>query len=137
MAWIVKTGFQTSRILGGTLAVLTGAGVLALTLHTSDPTGTYGAGNEVTGVNYTAGGIDLTGVTVTEDAGVKVTFDAASGAAQFKYLMDAGGFANATHAAIRIKGTGQVICTYAFAAAENNTTHDLELDFDAAGIFAT
>lgn len=88
---------------------------------------------EVTGTNYTADGEALTAKVVSEAGGV-VKFDAAD----VTWASSGGGFTNARHA-ILYKATGSeptslLIATLDFGVDKGNTTGDLTIEMDAAGL---
>lgn len=89
--------------------------------------------NEVSGAGYTAGGSTLSGVTLTDTAGV-ITFDAND----ITWLQNAGGFSNARWAVIR-KDTGTAATSTLFAVIDlggdkGNVSGDFILQFNALGI---
>lgn len=89
--------------------------------------------NEVTGSNYTAGGITLSSLTLTL-SGATATFDAAD----VTWSQHASGFSNARHAVI-YKDTGTAATSTLigwcdFGADKGNVSGDLILNFNAAGI---
>ncbi len=86
--------------------------------------------NEVTGTNYTAGGVALASPTVTLGSGT-VTFDADT---PFSWTQHASGFTNARYAVIYETVGSKVICYNNFGADKGNVDGDLELQLDAAGI---
>jgi hypothetical protein len=90
--------------------------------------------NEVTGVNYTAGGNEIATKTVVVASNI-ITFDANDPAA---WTMNVGGFANARYA-IMYKTTGApssspLIAYYDFGTNKGNTGSDFAIQLDAAGI---
>lgn len=113
---------------------------LKVSLHTASytPSATAHAAfnsvtNEVTGSGYTAGGVALTGMTLTETAGA-VTFDAND----ITFTQNASGFTNARYAVIR-KDTGTAATSTLFAvidlgADKGNVSGDFILQFSGTGI---
>ena len=89
--------------------------------------------NEVSGTNYTAGGVTLTGKTVTESAGV-ITFDADN----ISIAQSVTGFADARYAVMRkdsgVDGTSPLIGYYDLLTDQANTVIPFSLVFDALGI---
>lgn len=91
--------------------------------------------NEVSGTNYTAGGITLANVTVGVDGSGIVTFD---NTADLTILQSASGFSNARYGII-YKSTGtastsRLICYINFGADIGNTIADLVIAFNSSGI---
>jgi len=111
------------------LALVTSAYVPAATTHDffDDIT------NEVTGTGYTAGGVTLTGVTLTETAGtVKLDAD------NVTVTQSGAGFSNARYG-ILYKSTGTAGTSPLFAYIDfvtdvGNVASDLSVNWNAAGI---
>lgn len=89
---------------------------------------------EVSGVNYVAGGNEITAKTVTV-AGNIVTFDAANPAI---WALNVAGFTNARYAILYkdtgVAATSPLIAYYDFGGNKGNTGSDFEIQIDALGI---
>lgn len=111
---------------------------LALCTSTYTPSATTHAAfnsvtNEVSGTNYTSGGMTLTSPTVADSSGT-ITFDAAD----YTFSQSASGFANARYGVI-YKSTGTaatstLICYIDFGADKGNVDGDFTVSFNASGI---
>ena len=93
------------------------------------------SGNEVSGTNYTAGGITVTSITVTREGSGIIMIDGVN----ITILQDAGGFSNGRHG-ILYKSTGTastspLISAVDFGADKGNVSNDLLLSFNANGIY--
>lgn len=94
--------------------------------------------NEVSGNNYTAGGNTVANVTITMNASGLVTVDGDDPAT---WLQDAAGFSNGRFT-ILYRDTGVATTSELIAYADHttdqgNTTADLTVQLDAAGIFTS
>jgi len=89
--------------------------------------------NEVSGTNYSSGGVTLSSPTLSESGGT-VTFDAAD----YVFSQSGSGFSNARYAVI-YKSTGTaatstLICYIDFGADKGNVDGDFTVSFNASGI---
>lgn len=140
-SWIFFDSFKTNTIDGSTtvdfdtddikVALITNANIPDIDVD--DFFDDFEA-TEVSGVNYTAGGEALTTRTINESGGV-VTFDADD----VSWLEDGSGFADARHAILYndtgTPSTSALVATMNMVVDKGNTTGDLTLEFDAAGLF--
>jgi hypothetical protein len=90
--------------------------------------------NEVSGTNYTAGGVALTAKTVAL-AGSVVTFDAADAT----WLQSVTGFSNARYAVMYkdtgVAATSPLVGYLNFVTDKGNVSGDLVIQWSATGIF--
>jgi hypothetical protein len=90
--------------------------------------------NEVSGTNYTAGGISLTPTQTVSLASGTVKFTTSE---LIKWLQNAAGFSNARYAVIYFSVADKVIAWGDLGANVGNVSGDLQITLDANGIFTS
>lgn len=142
--WVLYDNFRLKQTDGNAINFATAGDTIKLAIVTASYTPDQAAhdffndvnANEVSGTNYSAGGIALASKTLVLAAGV-VTFDAAD----VTILQHAAGFSNGRYG-ILYKDTGNaatsILIAYAdFTTNKGNVSGDLVLQMDAAGIWTS
>lgn len=138
--WTLFDNFRLKQINGNALNLAAGGATIKCALITTALAPTtatdtaWGSYTEVSGTNYTAGGIDIsTSQSVALATGtVKYTTSVT-----IKWLQNAAGFSNARYAVLYDSVSNKLVAWGDLGANVGNVSGDLQITIDANGIFTS